>query len=300
MNGVLLIDKPKDFTSFDVIAIIRGLTKQRKIGHTGTLDPMATGVLPLLLGSSAKAQSIMPDSDKEYIAEFKLGIKTDTLDITGNVISKTQSCISKEKLLDTLQNFSGLIMQTPPMYSAVRKNGVRLYELARQGIEVEREKRQVCIKELNLLSFDENEQTGRIKVLCSKGTYIRSLIDDVGDALLTGAVMTNLRRTKACSFSIEHCVSLPYLRSLSDPASEIEKVLLGTESIFICYPELFVSKTQYKRFENGGCLDLSRTKLANSSLDKQIYRIKSSSNDFCGLGITDLQENQIKVFKMLK
>ena len=141
MNGILIIDKPEAFTSFDVIAIVRGCMHERKTGHTGTLDPMATGVLPILLGSATKAQDIMPDTDKEYEAGFRLGITTDTLDITGKVLSSNNNAVSLEELEAVLPRFRGNIMQKPPMYSAVYKNGVRLYELARKGIEVEREER---------------------------------------------------------------------------------------------------------------------------------------------------------------
>ena len=170
MNGVLVIDKPRDFTSFDVVAVIRGVCGTKKVGHTGTLDPMATGVLPVLLGNATKAQSLMPDSDKAYEAEFMLGVRTDTLDITGNVTAKKDARMRFEDVDGVLDGFRGEIMQLPPMYSAVSVDGKRLYDLARQGIEVEREKRAVTIERLELLSFDENTQTGRLSVYCSKGT----------------------------------------------------------------------------------------------------------------------------------
>ena len=163
MNGILIIDKPQDFTSFDVVAVMRRLCSQKKIGHTGTLDPMATGVLPLLLGNAARAQAILPDSDKEYDASFQLGVTTDTLDSTGRVLTRTENVsVTRETLCRALGPFRGEIMQIPPMYSAVSKDGKRLYELARKGIEVEREKRPVTISELTLLSYNEETACGRL------------------------------------------------------------------------------------------------------------------------------------------
>ena len=192
MNGIIVINKPSGFTSFDVVAVMRGIAKTRKAGHTGTLDPMATGVLPILLGNATKAQSLIPDSSKEYIADFRLGITTDTLDITGKIIEEKKSEISEREISDVLPEFTGNIFQIPPMYSAVQKDGKRLYELARQGIEVEREKRKVTIYKLELLEYDEKAQTGRLLTGCSGGTYIRTLIDDIGKRLGCGGVMTAL------------------------------------------------------------------------------------------------------------
>ena len=165
MNGVLVIDKPEGFTSFDVIAVVRKLTGQRKTGHTGTLDPNATGVLPVLLGSATKAQDILPDHDKGYTAGFQLGIRTDTLDIWGEVLERVQTDVSEEEVLRA---------------SAIKKNGQRLYDLARQGVEVEREARPVTVYRLRLVSFNIEKQSGVLEIECSKGTYVRSLIDDLG------------------------------------------------------------------------------------------------------------------------
>ena len=210
MNGVLLIDKPKEFTSFDVIAVVRGLTGQRKAGHTGTLDPNATGVLPVLLGSATKAQDLIPNHDKKYIADLKLGMTTDTLDIWGKELTKTESDITAEELESALDGFRGEIWQLPPMFSAVQKNGQRLYDLARKGMEVEREKRKVTVYSLALLEFDRKTQCGKLEVFCSKGTYVRTIIDDIGAKLGVGAVMTDLRRVEACGFSINDCVALSH------------------------------------------------------------------------------------------
>lgn len=295
MNGVLLIDKPKGFTSFDIVAIARKITSQKKIGHTGTLDPNATGVLPLLLGNATKAQDIIPNHDKEYLAEFKLGLTSDTLDIWGEIKSETKSDISFNTVNNTVESFLGEIEQIPPMYSAVSVNGQRLYDLARKGLEIERQSRRITIYSIALLSFDEENQSGRLKVSCSRGTYIRTLIDDIGKKLGVGAVMTALERTKACGFSKENCISIEKLKSLSP--DEIEKRLLSTESLFETYPELNVSKAQAQRFFNGGALDKSRTSLRDKeSLNDKIFRIKYD-NGFFGLGI--VKDNLIKIYKHL-
>lgn len=294
MNGVLIVNKPKEFTSFDVVAVVRKLSRQKKIGHTGTLDPNATGVLPLLLGNATKAQDIIPNHDKEYVAEFKLGITTDTLDIWGTVKSETESSVTRAELEIITEKYKGEIEQIPPMFSAVSVNGQRLYDLARKGVEVERKPRIVTVYELELLSFDETSQSGSLRVKCSKGTYIRTLIDDIGGELGTGAVMTALNRTTACGFNLNQAISLDEIEKLSQNG-ELEKHLQSTESLFFTYPELYVTDAQAKRFYNGGELDCSRTKLADKNVsDGSIYRVKGNGS-FLGLGI--IKDTNIKIYK---
>ena len=293
MNGLLLVDKGKGFTSFDVVAITRKLTSQKKIGHTGTLDPNATGVLPLLLGNATKAQDIIPNHDKEYVAGFKLGLTSDTLDIWGEIKSEVKSEVTLSELEKVLKHFRGEIEQIPPMYSAVSVDGKRLYDLARKGIEVERKPRKITVYKLELLDFDENNQSGVLKVFCSKGTYIRTLIDDIGNELGVGAVMTSLDRTKACGFLKEQCLPLEKLKKLSP--TEIEEKLISTENLFISFPELNVSEAQAKRFSNGGALDSSRTSLRSAeNIEGNIYRIKYNDK-FFGLGI--VKNENIKIYK---
>lgn len=293
MNGLLLVDKPEGFTSFDIVAIARKLTSQKKIGHTGTLDPNATGVLPLLLGNATKAQDIILNHDKEYIAGFKLGVTSDTLDIWGKIKSEIKSGVKLTELENILKNFRGEIEQLPPMYSAVSVGGQRLYSLARKGIEIERKSRKITIYELELLNFDEKTQSGKLRVSCSKGTYIRTLIDDIGASLKAGAVMTSLDRIKACGFLKEECLSLEKLKKLS-PA-EIEEKLISTEKLFLSFPELKVSKAQAQRFQNGGALDITRTPLSGKeNIEKKIYRVKYDGG-FFGLGI--VKNNELKIYK---
>ncbi|MCH5298992.1 MAG: tRNA pseudouridine(55) synthase TruB [Ruminococcus sp.] len=285
MNGVLIVNKPKAFTSFDVVAVVRRLSGQRKIGHTGTLDPNATGVLPLLLGNATKAQDIVPNHDKSYIAEFRLGITTDTLDIWGEVKTECESHITRRQIEALIPDFTGKIEQIPPMYSAVYHNGQRLYDLARQGIEVERKARNVTVYELKLLSFDESTQSGTLTVSCSKGTYIRTIIDDIGAKLGVGAVMTALDRTAACGYTKADSLTLDELKQLAENGG-LESKLMSTESLFSVYPELVVSDAQAKRFYNGGALDTARTALSKANpADGAIFRVKDRSGKFLGLGI---------------
>lgn len=293
MNGLLLVNKPDGFTSFDVVAVVRKLTSQKKIGHTGTLDPNATGVLPILVGNATKAQDIIPNHDKEYVAGFKLGLTSDTLDIWGEIKSEVKSEVTTAQLNIAFESFRGKVEQIPPMYSAVSVNGQRLYDLARKGIEVERKSRKITVYELELLNFDEKTQSGTIKVSCSKGTYIRTLIDDIGRTLKTGAVMTSLNRTKACGFCIEDCTDLEKIKELSP--GEIEEKLISTENLFITLPELKVSEAQAARFSHGGALDIKRTSLRSAeNIEGKIYRIKFDDK-FYGLG--KVKENEVKIYK---
>lgn len=298
MNGVILIDKPAGFTSFDVIAVVRRLTGQRKAGHTGTLDPNATGVLPVLLGSATKAQDLIPNHDKSYVAGFRLGMTTNTLDIWGEVASEMEANASKDDILRILPRFRGEIEQLPPMFSAVQKNGQRLYDLARRGIEVEREKRRVTVYRLELVGFDDRRQRGMLKISCSKGTYVRTVIDDLGKALGTGAVMTELRRTEACGFSFDECISIDSLRDLSE-RGEINSVLRPTDSLFACYPSVFISEPQARRFSNGGALDMARTQLRDTkNPEGQIFRVYDRNNRFLGLGKIDNKSGLLKIYKL--
>ena len=297
MNGVLLIDKPKGFTSFDVIAVVRKLTGQRKTGHTGTLDPNATGVLTVLLGSATKAQDIILNHDKSYVAGFKLGLTTDTLDIWGTVTSKSESRVSRADVERLIPKFSGEIEQVPPMYSAVKKDGQRLYDLARRGIEVERKARKVTVYKLALTDFDEETQEGTLEISCSKGTYVRTIIDDLGAALGTGAVMTALRRTFACGFSIDDCITLDDLKLLSEKG-EAQTALRSVESLFYDCAEVKISDGQEKRFSNGGALDITRTALKKAEdIDGKIYRVKNTDS-FLGLAKADTSAGLLKIYKL--
>lgn len=297
MNGVVVIDKQQGYTSFDVVAVVRKTLGVKKVGHCGTLDPNAIGVLPVLVGNATKAQDIIPNHDKSYAASFKFGTATDTLDVWGKVTSEQDSSVTTEQLHKVADSFVGEIMQTPPMYSAVQKDGVRLYDLARQGIEVERTPRKVTIYSLSIDEFDPITQCGKLTVSCSKGTYIRSLIADIAESLGTVAVMTALKRTSACGFTLADAISLDTLKSFTESGTAQDK-LLSTESLFYIYPELTVSDKQAVRFKNGNPLDIERTKLRDIDVsDGEIYRVKDAENAFLGLGITDTDKGVLKIYK---
>lgn len=252
MNGIILINKPQNFTSFDVVAVVRRKFGTKKVGHGGTLDPMATGVLPVFIGCATKAVDLLPDSGKSYRAGFRLGLTSDTLDIWGKLSEEKPADIGREALKAVLERFRGEIEQTPPMYSALKVGGRKLCDLARQGIEVERKARKITISRLDLLEFDG--KNGVIEVDCSTGTYIRTLVDDIGKSLGTGAVMTELCRTRACGFEISECVSIEELRE--KPLDELK--LLSVESVFRDLPVTVLDEVQTRMYLNGVRLDADR------------------------------------------
>ena len=306
VNGVLLIDKPADFTSFDVCAVVRGMLRTKKVGHSGTLDPMATGVLPILVGSATRALDLIPSHDKTYIAGFRLGVRTDTLDVTGKVVCEIKAAIDGERLSSVAGEFVGDIMQTPPMYSAVSVNGKKLYDLARQGVEVERPNRPVTIYSINVDEYDAESACGVITVRCSKGTYIRTLIDDIGQRLGCGAVLTSLRRTVASGMDISQCMTLAQAQEYKNEGS-LESRLLPVDTIFECYPALYISDNQAVRFNNGAALALDRlhppvidgkrqeVKLSSDIYkDESLYRVYSHSDKkFLGLGVKRIDELRV-------
>lgn len=297
MTGVLILDKPADFTSFDAVAVCRRLCHERKIGHTGTLDPMATGVLPLLLGKATRAASLLEDTDKEYEAGFRLGVSTDTEDSTGKVLETNEAPVSRETLESLLPQFRGEIMQVPPMYSAVSKDGKRLYELARKGIEVEREARPVTIFKLELTEYNEISREGKLVVSCSKGTYIRTLIADLAKAAGSLGVMTALRRTKACGFTLADAITLDEAKFLSE-AGTLEEKLRPVESLFVHLPAVTVSPAQATRFGNGGQLDLNRIGAFRKKKPEigGVFRVKTEDGIFLGLG--KIEEEQLSILKL--
>lgn len=299
MDGVLVLDKPQGFTSFDAVAVVRGLAKERKIGHTGTLDPMATGVLPLLLGRAAKAASLLPDTDKEYVAGFLLGTRFDTGDVTGNPVEEDGAPVSREALEGALAGFRGEIMQVPPMYSAVSVNGQRLYQLARKGIEVERAPRPVSITSLSLESYDPAARQGTLRAACSKGTYIRALIEDIAKAAGTCGAMSSLRRVRACGFGEEDAVSLETLRDLA-AGPGLGGLLRPVDSLFAEYPRAEASAAQAARFKNGGGLDMRRLRLPRIAVrEGEIFRLYGPKGEFLGLARADLTAGELRFLKLL-
>ncbi len=284
-QGVILLNKPSDWTSFDVVAKSRGILSTRKVGHSGTLDPMATGVLPLFLGRATKAVDMQIVQDKEYIATFKLGINTDTGDITGEEIKTREVNCKKEEVLEAINSFVGEIGQYPPMYSAVKINGQPLYKLARQGITVDRKLRTITIHSIEFLNSNDDEYT--IKVFCSKGTYIRTLVEDIGEKLGCGAVLTALERTKACGYSIENCITLEELQKARDE-EKLDDLVLNIDTVFSHLPEIHLTKELAKRLLNG----------ARSSISKEDGQYRIYYNDkFYAVGeIKDKKLYLVKLF----
>ena len=290
MNGFVYVDKPEGITSFVAVAKIRRIFGIKKAGHTGTLDPMATGVLPIALGHATRFIELIPNHDKAYRAKFILGKTTDTLDITGKVTGEYDVTSTKEDVENILADFRGEIEQIPPMYSAIKKDGVRLYDLARQGIEIERESRKVTIYSLGLVSYCEDTAEYEIECECSSGTYIRTLIGDIGDKLGCGATMTALRRTKANGISIDRCYTFEELEKLRDEGN-IEKALGSVDSLIV-YDKIKVSQPQSKRFSNGGGLDLERF---GGKKEIGLYNVYSPENEYLGVGEIDENKTELSV-----
>ncbi len=294
MTGIICVNKDKDITSFGVVAKMRGICSEKKVGHTGTLDPMATGVLPIMLGGATRFLNYLPESNKGYRASFVLGKTTDTLDSTGKVLKESKVCAGAEDVRASLDQFRGTIDQIPPMYSAKSVDGVRLYDLARLGKEIERKPCRVEIKRLALLDYNEKENSYIIDVLCSKGTYIRSLIDDIGKSLGCGATMTGLCRTKAMGFDLEDCYTLEELQDMKN-SGDIHKAIISIENLFEGYSRIYVSDAQATRFYNGGALDIKRLKKTPGK--NEICTVYSPDNHFLGLG--QEQEGELKVLRLL-
>ena len=247
-NGIIIIDKPADWTSMDVCAKLRGILREKKIGHAGTLDPMATGVLPVFVGRATRAVEFAEKGKKEYVAGLRLGLVTDTQDVTGTAREMREVRVSKEELAAVLPRFTGEILQLPPMYSAIKINGKKLCDVARRGGEVERKPRPITIYELELL-----EQTGpadfTLRCVCSKGTYIRTLCHDIGQALGCGGCMSSLRRTMAAGFTLAQAVTLEEVQERG------EALLLPTDRYFAAYPAYTVSSPrQEERCRHGNPL----------------------------------------------
>jgi tRNA pseudouridine55 synthase len=294
LNGIIVVNKPTDFTSFDVCAKMRGILKTRKIGHTGTLDPIATGVLPILVGNATKLCNIMPDKNKSYRAGFKLGAKTDTQDITGKITENYDKRISREEICEKLLDFRGEIEQIPPMYSAVSVGGKRLYELARQGKVVERPSRKVTIYEITLESFNEEAQSGEISVSCSEGTYIRTIINDIGESLECGGYLTSLVRTKACGFDISETVTLEELENLRDN-NNLDSVIIPVERVFSYLDRINLSQKQTQMYKNGVKLYLKNIKQIKENVDE--YAVYGYDGEFIGTAIADSEEEILRIGK---
>ncbi|MBQ5987290.1 MAG: tRNA pseudouridine(55) synthase TruB [Clostridia bacterium] len=294
MTGVLLLDKHEGITSFRAASQLRRIFGEKKIGHTGTLDPMASGLLPVLLGGATRFSELLVSHDKAYRATFLLGVQTDTLDITGAVVCQRYVDCGEADVLRALDAFRGRIRQYPPMYSAVSQNGVRLYKLARQGVEVERPAREVEIYRLELVSSNVQKGEYIVDVRCSAGTYIRSLVCDLGEALGCGAVLTALRRTEANGFFVRDAHTLDELRAC--PPQELRAYVLPIDRVLSAYPAVAVTEKQAIRFKNGGALDLGRLRGVGSGV---LHRVYGPDGVFLGLGELRPEQNELAVRRLL-
>lgn len=247
-NGILLLNKEPGFTSHDAVAKLRGILRFRRIGHAGTLDPMAQGLLVMLLGKATRASEYASGAEKEYIADFILGVETDTQDTTGNVLAETPVDVTESQLRQALASFEGGYDQVPPMYSAIQKDGVRLYDLARKGKEVERESRFIALPLLELLSFDPPR--GKLRVRCSKGTYIRTLCHDLGQRLGCGGAMSALTRVQAGDFSLEDALTLGEVEQLTKEGA-LQQHILPVDRLFASLPAVTLTEEGAKRARNG-------------------------------------------------
>ena len=283
MNGIVIVDKPQEWTSQDVTARLRRVFNTRRIGHGGTLDPMATGVLPVFVGRATRGVEFFEHAEKAYETVLRLGLTTDTEDIFGNTLTEQEVHISETEFSNILPRFRGKIEQVPPMYSALKVNGQKLCDLARKGKEVERQPRQIEIFELTLLEFSGN--TARLRVKCSKGTYIRTLCKDIGEALGCGGCMQELRRIQAGEYTITEAVPLQTLLDSEEP----EQYLRTVDTMFRNYPEVKLTTNQEKRCRCGNQFSV---KLADGT-----YRAYSQNGEFLMLAkVEDGVMSTIKSF----
>lgn len=295
IHGIIIIDKEAGFTSHDVVAKLRGICGQKKIGHTGTLDPAATGVLPVCLGSATKLCDMLTDRDKEYVAELLLGVSTDTQDTTGTVLFERTVEVTEEEVFKVCEGFVGPYDQVPPMYSALKIDGKRLYQLAREGKSVERKPRPVVIRELEVLEC--RLPVVKIRVACSKGTYIRTLCADIGEKLGCGGAMQSLRRTRSGGFSLEDALTLGELQKLKD-AGRLLTVVHSVDSVFWDCPRLHIEEAYGLLLENGNPI------LTECTAEKEQYaagkwvRLYRQDDSFAGIYAYDNEKKKYMPVKM--
>ena len=301
MDGIINIYKEAGYTSFDVVAKLRGILKERRMGHTGTLDPQATGVLPVCVGKATKLCELLLDKEKTYEAVMLLGVTTDTEDMTGTVLTENTVLITEEEVREAAEKFTGVYGQVPPMYSALKVDGKRLYELAREGKEVDRKPREVEIFENTPLSFEKDEagyvKTVTLRVRCSKGTYIRSLLRDMGEFLGCGACMKSLVRTKAGAFEIADAVTLNQVEQARDEGG-LSDLILPIDSFLVKYPAVYVSAEYTKFLMNGNQLSLSMLTEKVTPADGDGFRVYDESKKLVGLYLYRKERKQLHPEKM--
>ena len=285
MNGIIIIDKPQQWTSNDVVSRLRRVFNTRRIGHGGTLDPMATGVLPVFVGRATRGVEFFEHAEKVYETTIRFGLTTDTEDITGKVLTETEVSLTETDLQAVLPRFRGEILQVPPMYSAIKVNGQKLYDLARKGREVERQARPITIHELELLEFQGKE--ARLRVRCSKGTYIRTLCKDIGEALGCGGCMAALRRVEAGEYTLEGSIPLRQLLDISEAGGDVEHLLRPVDTMFAGHPVLHLNEKQARLVKNGNAF--------TESCADGTYRVYSPDGEF--LALCKAENGTVKTIK---
>ena len=273
-NGILVIDKSAGWTSQDVAAKLRGVFHERRVGHGGTLDPMATGVLPVFIGRATRAAEFLESAEKEYVAGLRLGVVTDTQDTSGTVLETNSVCVTRAQLEAALRQFLGPIEQIPPMYSAIKINGQKLYELARRGQEVARKPRSITIHALELLEGEGADWTVRVR--CSKGTYVRTLCHDLGRALGCGGCMSSLRRTRAGSFTLAQAVTMQQVLDFA-AGQDPQQLLMPVDAVFAAHPPLIVTLGQAAKLKNGA-------QVKDWQFQPGTYRVYAEDGEFLLLG----------------
>ena len=294
-HGIMNVYKEKGYTSHDVVAKLRGICKQKKIGHTGTLDPDAVGVLPVCLGNATKICDMLTDQDKEYIAVLKLGVVTDTQDSSGTVLKECEVKASVDEAVKAVYSFQGDILQVPPMYSALKVGGKKLYELARQGQVVERAPRPVTIHEIEIL--EENMPELTVRVVCSKGTYIRTLCHDIGEKLGCGGIMASLKRTRVGKFQIEQALTLSELEAFSRE-DKLAEHLIPVDRFFSYLPPVTVKQESLKALRNGNQLKKTECNWQTEGEPEGQYRVYSHEGYFFGIYNYDRRKRLLCPVKM--
>lgn len=294
-HGIINVNKAAGFTSHDVVAKLRGICKQKKIGHTGTLDPDAVGVLPVCLGNGTRLCERLTDKSKEYVTVLRLGVVTDTQDLTGRVTAQKPVSVSPDEVKRAIYSFLGDYAQIPPMYSAIKIDGKKLYELARAGREVVREARPVRIDELEILSLELPEAA--IRVVCSKGTYIRTLCHDIGARLGCGGTMAALKRTRSGDFAIEDSYSLAQLQQLS-AQGRLAEVVIPVEAVLAALPSVTVTAQGFERLQNGNPLSVNLLAMPPALGPEEEVRVYSPAGLFYGIYVNRLNQKQLYPVKM--
>ena len=301
MDGIINIYKEAGYTSFDVVAKLRGILKERRMGHTGTLDPQATGVLPVCVGKATKLCELLLDKEKAYEAVMLLGVTTDTEDMTGTILTETDARVTEEQIRSVTMKFTGEYGQVPPMYSALKVDGKRLYELAREGKEIERKPRTVEIFENEPLSFEKDEEgfvkTVTLRVRCSKGTYIRSLLRDMGEFLGCGACMKSLVRTQAGAFYSDTALTLDQVEQARDEG-RLSEVILPIDSFLMKYPAVTVESEFEKYLYNGNQLSMNMLTEQILPADGDGFRVYDTNGKLIGLYLYCLAKKQLQPEKM--